>query len=75
MGLTPLFGAYAVAGLWALYTALDITIVGWQGLAFPDPLTSLFYVDAIILAAITYSWLCQLRLVETAQGRPRRLRR
>jgi hypothetical protein len=73
MCLTPLFGAYAVTGLLALYRALDITVVGWQGLAFPNPLTSLFYVDAIVLAAIAYTLLCQLRLVATALDRPRLL--
>ena len=73
MCLTPLFGAYAVTGLLALYRALGITVVGWQGLAFPDPLTSLFYVDAIVLAAIAYALLCQFRLAATALDRPRLL--
>jgi hypothetical protein len=71
MGLTPLLGAYAVNGLWAAYLALDITVIPWQGLAFPDPLTSLFYVDAMVLAAVAHSLLCQLRMVTTTLGKPR----
>jgi len=71
MGLTPLLGAYAVTGLWAVYLAMDITVIPWQGLAFPDPLTSLFYVDAVVLAAVAHSLLCQLSLTATALGKPR----
>jgi hypothetical protein len=71
MCLTALLGAYAVTGLWAIYLALNVTVIPWQGLAFPDPLTSLFYVDAIVLAAVVHSLLCQLRLVTTVLDRPR----
>ncbi|MFN2185942.1 MAG: hypothetical protein ACK2UU_18320, partial [Anaerolineae bacterium] len=71
MALTPLLGAYAVTGLWAAYLALGITVIPWQGLAFPDPLTSIFYVDAVVLAAVAHSLLCQLRLATTALGKPR----
>jgi hypothetical protein len=70
MCLTPLLGAYTVTGLWSVYLALDITIIPWQGLTFPDPLTSLFYVDAFVLAAIVHSLLCQLRFVTTAFDKP-----
>jgi hypothetical protein len=73
MPLTPLLGAYAVTCLWLIYRALDITVTGWQGLAFPDPLTSLFYVDGVVLAAIAYTLLCQLTVTSNAVGRPRLL--
>ena len=73
MCLTPLLGAYAVTGLWLVYRALEITVTGWQGLAFPDPLTSFFYVDAIVLAAVTYSLLCELAVTSTVLSRPRLL--
>jgi len=58
--LTPLFGAYAATLLWLAYHALGITVIGWQGLAFPNPMTSFFYVDGVLLAAVAWSWLCQL---------------
>ncbi len=73
MTLTPLLGAYAVTALWAIYLALNITVRGWQGLAFPDPLTSLFYVDGIILAAVIYTLLCQLAISARRLGKPRLL--
>jgi len=71
--LTPLLGAYAATALWAAYLALDITVTGWQGLAFPDPLTSLFYVDGIVLATVAYTLLCGLYVTATALGNPRLL--
>jgi hypothetical protein len=72
VALAPLLGAYALTLLWLLYRALGITIVGWQGLAFPNPLFSLFYVDAIVLAAVTYTVVAQLYVVSTHLGRPAR---
>jgi len=70
LGLTPLLGAYAVTLLWLLYQRLGITIIGWQGLVFPNPLLSLFYVDGIILALSAYALLCQLRLTAQAVSKP-----
>ena len=70
MALTPLFGAYAATLLWLVYLGLGITVVGWQGLAFPNPMLSLFYLDAIILAAVAYTALCQFQVVASALGRP-----
>jgi hypothetical protein len=63
MPLTPLLGAYVASFIWLLYRGLDITIIGWQGLVFPNPMTSLFYTDGIVLAAVAYAWLCQLQRV------------
>jgi hypothetical protein len=63
MPLAPLLGAYAASFVWLVFRGLDITIVGWQGLVFPDPMTSLFYTDGIVMATVAYSWLCQLRRV------------
>ncbi|MEJ2735983.1 MAG: hypothetical protein P8189_20855 [Anaerolineae bacterium] len=70
MALTPLIGAYAATLLWVIYETLGITVLGWQGLAFPNPMVSLFYVDGVILAALTYTLLCQLHVTATALGRP-----
>jgi len=70
MALTPLLAAYGVILLWLLYHWLGITIVGWQGLAFPDPMTSLFYVDGIVLAAAAHALLCQLHVSAQLLGRP-----
>jgi len=70
MALSPLLAAYSATALWLLYRWLDITIVGWQGLAFPDPMTSLFYVDGIVLAAVAYALLCQLHVTAQGLGRP-----
>jgi hypothetical protein len=66
MALTPLLAAYGATLLWLAYRWLGITVVGWQGLAFPDPMTSLFYVDGIVLAAVAYTLLCGLHV--TAQA-------
>ncbi|HFD39921.1 MAG TPA: hypothetical protein ENJ31_08790, partial [Anaerolineae bacterium] len=71
MALTPLWGAYAATLLWLLYHAWGITVIGWQGLAFPNPMTSLFYVDGVLLAAVAYTWLCQVS-VAAAHARARR---
>jgi hypothetical protein len=71
--LTPLLGAYAAAALWLLYHWLGITVIGWQGLAFPNPMVSLFYVDGIVLAAASYCLLCQIHVVLSELGRPLRL--
>ncbi len=69
MALTPLLGAYAATALWLLYQWQGITVVGWQGLAFPNPMISLFYVDGIILAALAYSILCQIYVAFSETGR------
>ncbi|MGC9333781.1 MAG: glycosyltransferase family 39 protein [Anaerolineae bacterium] len=71
--LTPLFAAYALTALWLIYGALHITVIGWQGLAFPNPLVSLFYVDGIILAACTYAVLAQIYVTITTLERPAQL--
>ena len=68
MALSPLLGAYAVTLLWLAYLGLDITVIGWQGLAFPNPMVSLFYVDGIILAAATYALLCGLHVTARQMG-------
>ncbi len=70
MALTPLLGAYAATLLWLLYRWLGITIIGWQGLEFPNPLTSLFYTDGIVLAAVTYTLLCQIKITADELGKP-----
>ncbi|MGD9146957.1 MAG: hypothetical protein PVI80_15430, partial [Anaerolineae bacterium] len=69
MALTPLLGAYAATLLWLAYLGLDITVIGWQGLAFPNPMVSLFYVDGIILAAVAYALLCGLYVTSREMGR------
>lgn len=70
MALTPLLGAYAATLLWLLYRWLGITVIGWQGLAFPNPLVSLFYVDGIVLAAVAYALLCQIHVTSHELGNP-----
>ncbi|MGQ9598466.1 MAG: hypothetical protein ACUVWZ_03515 [Anaerolineae bacterium] len=60
--LIPCLGAYLVTILWLFYRWQGITVLGWQGLAFPNPLVSLFYLDGIYLAAGTFSLLCQLSI-------------
>ncbi|MEJ2211017.1 MAG: hypothetical protein P8129_18540, partial [Anaerolineae bacterium] len=70
MALTPLLAAYGATALWLLYRWLGITIRGWQGLAFPDPMTSLFYVDGVVLAAVAYALLCQLHVSAQGLSRP-----
>jgi len=70
MALTPLLAAYAVTLLWLAYQWLGITVIGWQGQAFPNPMVSLFYVDGIVLAAVAYSILCQARVTLAGLGRP-----
>lgn len=62
MALAPMLGAYATTLLWLAYRWQGITVVGWQGLAFPNPLLSVFYVDGIIMAAVGLSLLCQLNV-------------
>lgn len=69
--LAPLLAAYTTALLWQCYRTLGITITGWQGLAFPDPMTSLFYLDGIVLGAVALSMLLQLNLVSQALNQPR----
>ncbi len=71
--LTPLLAAYAATLLWRLYLGLDITVVGWQGLAFPDPMTSLFYVDGVVLAAVTLTLLAQSYVTLRELGQPQEL--
>jgi hypothetical protein len=70
MALSPLLGAYAVTILWLLYRWLDLTVIGWQGLVFPNPMLSLFYVDGIVLAAVAYTMLCQFAVTSSALGKP-----
>ncbi len=62
MALTPLLGAYIVTILWLLYESQGITVIGWQGLAFPNPMVSLFYIDGIILASVAYATLASSAL-------------
>jgi hypothetical protein len=66
--LTPLLAGYAATLLWLLYQWLDITIIGWQGLAFPNPFISAFYLDGIVLCAIAYSLLCQVQVTLSRMG-------
>ncbi len=70
MALTPLVGAYAATILWITYETLGITVLGWQGLVFPNPMVSLFYVDGVILAALAYTLLCQLNVTASTLGKP-----
>lgn len=71
--IAPLLAAYGVTLLWLAYRWLGITVIGWQGQAFPNPMVSLFYVDGLVLAAVAYSLLCQLRVTLAELGRPSRL--
>jgi len=71
--LSPLLAAYAVTLLWLAYQWMGITVVGWQGLAFPNPMVSLFYVDGIVLAAVAYSILCQACVALAELGRQEQL--
>jgi hypothetical protein len=68
--LSPLLAAYAASLLWLLYRRLGITIVGWQGLTFPNPLVSLFYLNGIILAAAVLCVLCQLYVLSNELRKP-----
>ncbi len=68
MALTPLFAAYGAVALWALYRQLGITVIGWQGLAFPNPMTSFFYVDGMVLASVAYTFLCHLGIARSRLG-------
>jgi hypothetical protein len=70
MALTPLLAAYIVTLLWLLYLEMGITIIGWQGLVFPNPMVSLFYVDGIVLAATAYTLLCQARVTSIELDKP-----
>ena len=70
MALTPLLAAYGVTLLGLAYQWLGITVIGWQGQTFPNPMVSLFYVDGIVLAAVAYSMLCQAHVTLTELGRP-----
>jgi hypothetical protein len=62
LSLSPLLAGYAATILWLAYQWLDITVIGWQGLAFPNPFISAFYLDGIVLCAIAYSLLCQINV-------------
>jgi len=73
--LAPLLAAYAVTLLWLAYQWLGITVVGWQGQVFPNPMVSLFYLDGIVLGAVTYSLLCQASVTLAEMGRPEHLLR
>lgn len=68
--LAPCLGAYLATILWIVYRWQGITILGWQGLAFPNPLVSLFYLDGIYLAALTLTVLCQISITATHLRRP-----
>jgi hypothetical protein len=70
LALTPLLAAYAATLLWLLYRSLGITVIGWQGLAFPNPLLSLFYLDGIVLSAVVYAHLCQVAILARELARP-----
>ncbi|RPI51784.1 MAG: hypothetical protein EHM56_09120, partial [Chloroflexi bacterium] len=69
--LAPLLAAYGATLLRLAYRALGITVVGWQGLTFPNPLLSLFYLDGIVLASVAWSLLCQLAWTAASLGRAR----
>jgi Dolichyl-phosphate-mannose-protein mannosyltransferase len=73
MALTPLLAAYGVTLLWLAYGWLGITVIGWQGQAFPNPMISLFYVDGIVLAAVAYGILCQVSVALAELERPDQL--
>jgi hypothetical protein len=60
--LTPLLAGYAATLLWVLYLWLGITVIGWQGLAFPNPFISAFYLDGIVFCAVAYALLCQVQV-------------
>lgn len=66
--LTPLLAGYAATLLWVLYQWLDITIIGWQGLAFPNPFISAFYLDGIVLFVLAYCILCQTHVTLSRLG-------
>jgi hypothetical protein len=68
--LAPLFAAYAVTLLWLLYLGLNITVVGWQGLVFPNPMISLFYVDGVLLAATAYTLIAEGYVTALHLSRP-----
>jgi uncharacterized membrane protein len=68
--LAPLGIAYAAAGLKLLYRWLGLTVMGWHGSVFPNPMTSLFYLDGIVLAVVAYSLLCQVYLLAKELERP-----
>jgi hypothetical protein len=70
VALAPLLGAYAVTLLWLLYRQLDITVIGWQGLVFPNPMVSLFYVDGVVLGATAYALLAGFYVMLMHLGRP-----
>jgi hypothetical protein len=70
MTLSPLLAAYGATLLWLLYRGLGITVIGWQGIAFPNPMVSLFYVDAIVAATAVYALLCQAGIMSSALSRP-----
>jgi hypothetical protein len=52
-----------------LYRWQHITVLDWQGLAFPNPMVSAFYLDGVILASVAYSLLCQLAVTSKALGK------
>lgn len=69
MALTPLIGAYAATLLWLGYEWMGLTVIGWQGLAFPNPMTSAFYVDGVVLAATSWTVLAETRVGLQLAGR------
>jgi hypothetical protein len=70
MALSPLFAAYAALALSLLYKSLGIPVTGWQGLTFPNPMLSAFYLDGVMLAAVAHTLLCQLSVTSSELGKP-----
>jgi hypothetical protein len=70
LALSPLLLAYGATLLWLLYLGLDITVIGWQGLVFPNPMASIFYVDGVVLAAVACTLLCQLYVTSKVMAKP-----
>ncbi len=69
MALTPLLVAYLATALRLFYLGQGITVIGWQGLVFPNPMVSLFYLDGVVLAAVSYTLLCQWSVASGRLGR------
>ena len=66
--LSPLLAGYAATLLWLFYQWLDITVIGWQGLAFPNPFISAFYLDGILFCTAIYCLLCQIHVTLSRLG-------
>jgi hypothetical protein len=57
--LTPLFYPYAVAIFRSLLSGLGVDVSGYDGFAWPDPLSPLLDVNAALLAGMAYVLLLQ----------------